>query len=485
MSRFVPIILDAAGEGSSRFGTELAIVNRGTTTAHVTMAYTAATALSATGSGTATEMLGPGRQLIIPDAIAYLRGKGLGIPVGSNQGGTLVVRFEGLSSAEASFVGARTTTPSGTGRSGLSYPGVRIEDCFTEDAWVYGLRENERDRSNLALANAGASETVTLRVTLFDASGAFDGMTLPDVSLGPGQWTQLSRVLSRAGYENGYARVQLVSGQGPFLVYGVFNDNATNDGSYVAPLPGFYWKEAQVVPVLVETAGFESELVLVNYSSQPMTVALAYVESLTPSAGAGGTATLSLGPFEQRIIPQAVEHLRSKGVDIGPKGDSSYAGALKATFSLAGVPDGGFAGARTGAPAIPRGQYGLFYPAQGELDAADAEAWVYGLRQDSSARSNLAIVNLGIGGGSSTYRWEVFDGSTGRLAGVGPNVSIGPGGWYQKGIVLSDFGVSNGYVRVTRISGNEPFTTYGVINDGATPSSGATNDGSFVAFSNR
>ena len=485
MSRFVPIVLDVAGEGSSRYGTELAIVNRGTTTAQLTMVYTAATALGATGSGTVTGMLEPGKQLVVPDAIAYLRGQGLGIPVGSNQGGTLVVRFDGLSSAEASFVGARTTTPSGTGRSGLSYAGVRIEDCFTDEAWVYGLRENDLDRSNLALANAGASESVTLRVTLYEASGAPEGVTLPDVSLGPGHWMQLSRVLSKAGYANGYVQVQLVSGQGPFFVYGVFNDNATNDGSYVAPLPGFYWKEAQVVPVLVETAGFESELVLVNYSSQQATVALAYVESLTPSAGAGGTATESLGPFEQRIIPQAVQYLRSKGVNIGPKGGASYAGALKATFSLAGVLDGGFAGARTGAPAVPRGQYGLFYPAQGEQGAADAEAWVYSLRQDSSARSNLAIANLGIGGGTSTYRWEVFDGTTGRLAGVGPDIAIGPGGWYQKGIVLSDFGVSNGYVRVSRISGNEPFTTYGVINDGATPSSGATNDGSFVGFSNR
>lgn len=45
----------------------------------------------------------------------------------------------------------------------------------------------------------------------------------------------------------------------------------------------------------------------------------------------------------------------------------------------------------------------------------------------------------------------------------------------------SPFGVSNGYARVVVLSGSPSFFAYGVVNDGASPASGATNDGSYVA----
>ena len=43
--------------------------------------------------------------------------------------------------------------------------------------------------------------------------------------------------------------------------------------------------------------------------------------------------------------------------------------------------------------------------------------------------------------------------------------------------VLQGTGVSNGWVRVTRLSGSEPFAVYGVVNDAG------TNDGAYLEMS--
>ncbi len=482
VTKVVPIVLDVTGVGGAHFSTELTLANRGTTSSKLQITYFAATALGASGSGTVTETLGPGRQVSFPDTIAYLRGKGLAIPTGSGQGGALFVTFEGLSSADVSFAGARTTAPSGNGRAGLAYSGVRLEDGFTAKAYVFGLRENTADRSNLALVNMNAAEPVTLRVTLVSGT---DGKTsiLPDVTLAGGQWTQIGHVLSLAGFVNGFAIVELISGPGPFYTYGVFNDNTTADGSFVPPtiVSG---GGRSVLPVLVETGTFQSELVLSNPYNQPLVATMTYLESLTPSGGTGGVATETLGPYEQKIIPGAVDYLRGKGVSIGARGAAGYAGAVRITFTIgSGSIPYGFAGARTSAPANGGGQYGVSYRALLSWDPS--EAWVFGLQQNSANRSNLAVVNAGNGADSVTYRLDVYDGDTGKLAGSSPVQTLPPGGWFQFSPVLPAYGVRNGYVRVVKLSGGSWILAYGVVNDGATPGSGATNDGSFVAFSNR
>ncbi|MCI4355127.1 MAG: PKD domain-containing protein, partial [Thermoplasmata archaeon] len=481
VTKVVPIVLDVSGVGGAHFSTELTLANRGTTTATLQITYFAATALGASGSGTVTETLGPGRQVVFADTIAYLRSKGLTIPTGSGQGGTLFVTFEGLSSADVSFAGARTTAPSGGGRAGLAYSGIRLEDGFVR-AYVFGLRENASDRSNLALVNMNSAVPVTLRVTLISGT---DGKTsvLPDITLAGGQWTQIGHVLSGPGFVNGFAIVELISGPGPFYPYGVFNDNTTADGSFVPPtLDG---DARSILPVLVETSTFQSELVLSNPYNQPSVATMSYVESLSPAGGAGGVTTENLGPYEQKIIPGAIDYLRGKGVSIGAQGAAGYGGAVQTTYH---TPGGafiyGFAGARTSAPASGGGEYGVFYRALLIGENAPTEAWVFGLQQNAANRSNLAVVNYG-NVGPITYRLDVYDGDTGKLAGSSPTQNLAAGGWFQFSPVLPAYGVKNGYVRVVRLSGTSLLMAYGVVNDGAAPGSGGTNDGSYVSFSNR
>lgn len=87
-------------------------------------------------------------------------------------------------------------------------------------------------------------------------------------------------------------------------------------------------------------------------------------------------------------------------------------------------------------------------------------------------------------GGTLTFRVDVYDADTGLLAGSTPAVTLGPGGWTQLDTVLSPFGVANGYVHVVGLTGSDRFVAYGVVNDGASPWSGGTNDGSYIACSN-
>ena len=119
---FVPIVLRAKGRADSFFTSELTLTNRGSQMATVKYTYTASIGA---GSGTAMDSLQPGRQRIIPDAIAYLTS--LGIPIGSGSaGGALAVDFSNLSSPSDGAVTVRVSSPveEGSGRAGLSYPGL-------------------------------------------------------------------------------------------------------------------------------------------------------------------------------------------------------------------------------------------------------------------------------------------------------------------------------------------------------------------------
>jgi len=481
--RTIPVLIDVTGGTGAHFTSELTLANRGTRTAAVQLVYTAATSLGASGSGTAGETLAPGQELAIPDALAYLRGKSLPIPTSGNQGGSLRVVFTGLSSGDAAFAGARTSAFSGAGRAGLAYPGARAEEASILNVRLFGLRDSAADRTNLALVNVGTGGSIGLKVTLVSGDVTDPrSVALPVVTLGPGQWAQINapQLLHAAGMTNAWALVESVAGTGPFAAYAVFNDNSTDDGSFVPAVSAFRESSNQVLPVLVESDTFESELVLANPSDATIHVQLTFELSLGSYSGATHFETETLGPREQKILPSVIQYLRTRGVGVDARGPGkTFVGILRAAFTTpAGATTGGFIGARTASPAASGGRYGLFYTGISQIESAVSEAFVYGLLQDSGNRSNLAILNTGFG--AIAVRVDVFDGATGALAG-GQDVSLGGGAWQQINGILATFGLTKGYVRVTKASGTDRFVTYGVVNDGPLPNSG-TNDGSYVAM---
>ena len=102
---------------------------------------------------------------------------------------------------------------------------------------------------------------------------------------------------------------------------------------------------------------------------------------------------------------------------------------------------------------------------------------IYGLQQNTENRSNLAVVNTGeIDDSSITLEITVYDGS-GESEPRTKSVTLGSRRWTQENGILGN--ISQGYVQVRKTSGNNPFITYGVINDGGRPGE-RSGDGAFL-----
>lgn len=486
-SRLVPIVLDATS-GAARFTTELSLTNRGASDVALTLTYTPSLG-SARGAGSVTLPLPAGRQLVVPDVLASLRDHGLPLPppsVTDPQGGTLLARFDGASEPDAIAASARTTTPTSApqpaGSVGVAYPGIDPADGFPGVAYVFGLRESDADRSNLAVLNPG-SVPVTVRVTA--VSGDDEGrsrVVREALALAPLAWTQVNRVLGEAGFSNGYVRIERISANGSFQTYGVVNANGTDDGSFVPAASGTRTTQVLTVPVVAEfpESRLVSELVLANKGTVPATLRLTYVESLNPGLGPGGTVLITLGPGEQRLLPSALDLLRAAGAAVGKKGVAGYAGALR--IDIAGAdPSDVFAGARTVTSTVSGGPFGLFAPAIPGDATASSDAFVLGLQATGTTRSNVALSNAGTSAdGDVELEVQAFDGDADGIArGAARKVRLGPGIWEQIDGPLKDAGIANGWVRIRRLSGTAPWIAYGVLNDGGAPGE-RSGDGAYL-----
>jgi hypothetical protein len=291
---------------------------------------------------------------------------------------------------------------------------------------------------------------------------------------------QHTRILDGTGISNGYVTVERVSSTGSFGVYGVVNDNVTSDGSYMAPVTDTFSGNTMTLPVIVETSVFRSELVLANRGSATATLKLTYVESLTSSGGAGGTTTVTIPAGEQKIIPEAVDYLRTHGVAIGAMDSGNYAGTVRVTVSGVSLSDA-YVGARTGARASGGGQFGLFTPPVYSGQEASTSAVIYALRADQNNRSNVAVVHAGgDASGDISLQLQAFDGSEGGVAKGEPlTVTLAPGQWAQPSGFFAASGIQNGYVKISRTSGSAPWLAYGVVNDGNQPGD-RTGDGAYI-----
>jgi len=234
----VPVLVE-----TSSFRSELVLANRSSSSAALTLRYVESGAPSLGSGGTTTVTLRPKEQLIIPDAIDWLRNKGLSI--GSRGAGsfvgTLRIAVSGAVLADV-YAGARTGSPSPAGgQFGLFTPGVYEGREAIQEAFVYGLRSDGANRSNVALLNSGpeGSGSVNLELRTFDGDpGGVERGSPQVVSLAPGQFRQYNNVLAGAGIRNGWVRVRRLSGSAPWVAYGVVNDGAnpgerTGDGAYV------------------------------------------------------------------------------------------------------------------------------------------------------------------------------------------------------------------------------------------------------------
>ena len=480
-SLFVPVILTASGLNNSQYTSELTLTNRGSKTATLRYTYTAAVG---GGTGTASETLAPGRQKIVPDAIDYLGTLGIPIPRAGNRMGTLQV---GVSGSSEVGVTVRTTTRVAEGRAGLAYPGIATADGLDEAVYLCGLRQNSQDRSNVAIQNMGtaADGTVTLRATVFSGDSGGGSAVLPDVTLAQGGFRQFNGILATAGFTQGYVKVERVSGDAPFYAYGVINDQANSDGSFVFPVTtsSLEGSPGQTLPVIIEHPNFSSELIVTNFTSSTKVINFRFVAEAIGRADRTARFSLTLAPEAQRIIPEIVEELRRQGVaGVGASG-TTLAGALFAT-ERSGDLSGVVIGARTGSPG-GGGHYSVFYNAVPDGAAFSDTAWIDALQQNRDNRSNLALVNTGeVDASPSVFQLDIHNGETGQLVNTVTGIRVPAQGWYQINGLLGKYapGTTQGYVRISKISGNNPFLAYGVVNDGGAPGQ-RSGDGAYLPAS--
>ncbi|MEO6324133.1 MAG: PKD domain-containing protein, partial [Thermoanaerobaculia bacterium] len=192
-------------------------------------------------------------QKISSDIVGELRAAGFDLPNGSvaslyftfgtvGAGGGKSEGHVSPISATDVFVGGRTYATKGTagGQFGLAYPYTVVGDGADTDAYIYGLQqsgtrgEEGGTRSNVAVVHAfgGNDEPLGLEITYFSNSGTELGKE--NVTLNPGQWNQIGQPLARyPGITQGYARIRRISGSDEFVAYGVLNDQANDDGSFV------------------------------------------------------------------------------------------------------------------------------------------------------------------------------------------------------------------------------------------------------------
>ena len=482
-SLFVPVILSAAGQKQSFFTSELTLTNRGDEEVKLDYSYTAH---RGGGSGKTSDVLAPGMQKIETDALTYLRDLGIAIPETGNRIGTLRVEVRLGSEVEAVV---RTATAVDDGRAGLAYLGVGEEEGFDEAVYLCGLRQNGEDRSNVAFQNMGAEEegAITVRTTVYSGEAAdATARVLKDVTLEPGGFHQYSGLLGRLesveGNRQGYVKVERVEGSAPFYAYGVINDQANSDGSFVFPVTAgsLEGKMGQTLPVVVETSEFTSELTVTNFSQEPRRLDFQFVSEgiETDDQTAGFSMELEAG--EQQIIPEVVEELRQQGVAGLGTTRGFYAGPVFAE-AAEGDMSGIVIGARTGSEG-GGGQYSVFYNAVPGGEAFTEEAWVEGLQQNQENRSNLALVNTGeVDGSASVFHLEIYDGETGLLAETVVTRPIPARRWHQINGILGSYApeTRQGYIRIEKVSGANPFLAYGVVNDGGAPGE-RSGDGAYL-----
>jgi hypothetical protein len=310
---------------------------------------------------------------------------------------------------------------------------------------------------------------------------------LPNEILAPGEFRQITEILNSNGLSltNGYVRIERVSGTASYFAYAVINDQVTSDGSFIPPIleNALAGRTGLTLPVLVETGSFTSELILTNWSTSAKSIRFAYVADAIQAASNTASFVMNLDPGQQLIVPALVQFMRERGVPgIGPAGPT-YAGALFATVDSGDFSEIGL-GARTRIPG-GGGNYGVFYSAVPNGTATNTSAWLYGLQQNADNRSNLALVNTGeIDGTPDLFTVELFDGDTRQKVAVVEGIPLDSKRWKQLGSILTAYapGTEQGYARITRTAGTNPFVAYAVINDGGQPGE-RTGDGAFVPSS--
>lgn len=476
--QLLPVVIDVEASGT-RFRTEVSFTNPNRDAQEIAVLYTASLG-RVEGTGEGRFSVPGGKQVLVLDAIEFLRGLGIGIQESAPeaaQGGTLRVCTPSPGGAPIGVmarVTAPTRPPYAAGKTGVSFAAVPAGEGFTGRAIVFGFHQSAQDRTNVAVYNPG-SDPVSVSVTLVSGTSEARVVISEKEDLAGYGWRQFTFPAGRPlPIDQGFVRIERVSKAGVFGAYGVVNDNDTNDGSIIPAVAEDEVRTSWMIPVMVDSLAYRSELTLANAGDVDATFDLQYLDSVT-RPGLPLSATLSLPARRQVIVPDVFDLFRG-GTPGG--GASTSAGTLRVQAVDEKV-RGTYAGVRV-LTRQERGRFGVFVPAFSPASADAVQGFLWGLRADAQTRSNVAVLNANASTGETiTLQLQVLDGARGRPAGAPLTVTLAPGQWAQPDGFFARSGATNGDVRIVRVRGSGPWWAYGVVNDGSAPGEG-TGDGSFV-----
>ena len=243
--RVVPSVVEAGS-----YSTEVMVTNLSSVSQQIRLELPAPSTDSELGARAALILdLAAGENRVIPDLYDELRHFGLVPPRGPALVRPMIVTSETGARLDGILVASRVRNPAPQGGTyGVFVPALGPDEMARTSAVVSDLRQDETNRTNLAITNVGDSSLGdgedTFRIEIFDGDMATRVAALEGIAVRRNGWRQLNAILLglAPGTKHGWARVTRTSGSGPFIAYAVINDGArpgegTGDGSFVLGRP--------------------------------------------------------------------------------------------------------------------------------------------------------------------------------------------------------------------------------------------------------
>jgi len=407
---FVSSVAHAPGAGGTRWRTDLAVVNRGTSAVALTLTFWP----YGSGDGVpVTYSLAAGATVEWKDVLVSL----------FQQTSTSVKGSVQIDAGAPVLISSRTYNQAATGTYGQEYPAITAGAALTAGhrAYLPQLAKSATFRTNVGVLNVGTAD-VTVAIKLFTAAGTQTGGTRT-ATVAPARYWQQDDIFTSTGagaQNDAYATVEVQTAGGAVWAYASVIDNATGDPTTVpvqlATRPGPYLVSSQAhLPGLGGTV-WRSTLSLVNGGAAEAALTLTYwpygsgapvVRERTLAAGAAVTwqdVLVSLfGEDEAANVKGSVAIASSQPVVVGSR---TFNQAAAGTFGQ-GYP------AITTDQALVHGQVGV----------------IPQLKKNASTRTNIGVLN--VGGADVIVEIRLF-GPSGAQVGAAETATVAASRYWQQ-----------------------------------------------------
>lgn len=438
----------SAGALGSQWRTDLGLLNSGTTPSAAELRFH-----TSGGVKTRTQPVAAGQQLILEDVVAGFGVTGsAALEVVSDQPLKVSSRTYSLIAAGASCA------PGGT--FGQNYDAHTPEQGLASgtSAWLTQLVESAAFRTNIALTNMG-STAASVTVTLFDGAG--NQLATYAVNLGPGEYRQENRpFFTKAGQTSmarGSARVSVTQGSGVLASASVV-DNITNDPTTMPMRPtttapaATSWVQVASRISGVQGSEWRTDLGILNPNTQAAAVGVRF-----HSGGGTKQSSINVAAGQQAILADVVGQIPATG-SAGLEVVASHPVVVSSrTYNQVAA----------GAACFPGGTLGQSYDAftSGQALQQGQVAYLTQLRENSAARTNIALTNTGATAAQVTV--ALLDGGGSQLGQY--TVNLNPGEYKQENRPFSTKAGQNalatGYARVTVEQGSGIIASASVVDN--------------------